>query len=716
MNPESGTTGYTYDLNGNLKTRTEARSKVLTLNYDGLNRLSGKTYSDSTPGVTYGYLGVTNFLKSVSSSASAYTYSGHDALGRPASGIQTTGGQTFPFLVSWTPQGQVKQLTYPSGRVVTTSFDGAGRSNGLSGVLGAAAAVPYVAGVGYAAHGGLASLTTGDSVVRTLGYKNRLQMSSVSAVQGSTNLMALTFGYPATGNNGRVVSQQIVRGSLNTTQTYFYDTDDRLCAAAEGGAALSTCTAPTSGNNWRQSYVFDKVGNRAVTGNSSMLVSNYTPQSPDGISVPFSAATNRWNLAAGYDAAGNMTSVATQTMVYDAEGRMTSWADSALPPSSASFTYDGDGRRVTKTAGAGTITYVYDPAGQMAAEYGGRAPATMGTTYLTQDHLGSTRLVTNSGGVVGCHDYLPFGEEIPGTGAWGRSASCFGAVDTDVKFTGQIHDAETGLDYFEHRYMSSAQGRFTSPDPVFANVHRLFDPQQWNLYAYVRNNPLNLTDPTGLDFYQTCQHSDSNGSTCHEVQNGSAKTWVTGTTDSKENFTANRIANDANGNLVDVAHGNAAVTGSFDQSGVHLNGSNGQFIEGSNANKIGGSGTFAGITGNFFSACGGSCQARGTLTGTADAFTHMKAGLVQQGYFRSFLDGFSGAHPFQTTQWKDAGGYGHLINSPGFIMDMHFEGSSTGGGLEQFILHSVGTISDLASGAAAKQKGMMTPGKDPDEK
>lgn len=232
-------------------------------------------------------------------------------------------------------------------------------------------------------------------------------------------------------------------------------------------------------------------------------------------------------------------------------------------------------------------------------------------------------------------------------------------------FTAKERDPETGLDWLEHRYLSSAQGRFTSPDPVFANVHRLFDPQQWNLYAYVRNNPLSLTDPTGLDFYQTCTHSDSNGSTCHEVQNGSAKTWVTGTTDSKGNFTANRIANDADGNLVDVAHGNAAVTGTFDQRGVHLNGSNGQFIEGSNATKIGGSGTFAGINGNFFSACGGSCQARGTLTGTADAFTHMKAGLVQQGSFKSFLDGFSGAHPFQTTQWKDAGGYVHLIKAPG---------------------------------------------------
>jgi RHS repeat-associated protein len=227
------------------------------------------------------------------------------------------------------------------------------------------------------------------------------------------------------------------------------------------------------------------------------------------------------------------------------------------------------------------------------------------------------------------------------------------------QFTSKERDAETGLDWLEHRYLSSAQGRFTSPDPVFANVHRLFDPQQWNLYAYVRNNPLTLTDPSGLDFYETCTHTDSNGSSCQQVQNGSSKVWVQGTTGSNGQFTANRIANDANGNLVDTAHGNAAVSGTFDQNGVHFDGSktaNGQFIEGSNATKIGGSGTFDGITGNFFSACGGSCQARGTLTGTAAGFTQMKAGLIEQSSFKSFLDGFSGAHPFITNQWKDASG------------------------------------------------------------
>ncbi len=68
---------------------------------------------------------------------------------------------------------------------------------------------------------------------------------------------------------------------------------------------------------------------------------------------------------------------------------------------------------------------------------------------------------------------------------------------SDRKFTGKERDAEAGLDFFEARYMSSSQGRFTSPDPILIMDQRLLDPQQWNAYGYARNNPLRFFDPTG---------------------------------------------------------------------------------------------------------------------------------------------------------------------------------------------------------------------------
>jgi len=63
-------------------------------------------------------------------------------------------------------------------------------------------------------------------------------------------------------------------------------------------------------------------------------------------------------------------------------------------------------------------------------------------------------------------------------------------------FTGKERDAETGLDYFGARYLSSAQGRWTSPDEPFADQDPA-DPQSWNLFGYVRNVPLGFTDPSG---------------------------------------------------------------------------------------------------------------------------------------------------------------------------------------------------------------------------
>jgi RHS repeat-associated protein len=65
------------------------------------------------------------------------------------------------------------------------------------------------------------------------------------------------------------------------------------------------------------------------------------------------------------------------------------------------------------------------------------------------------------------------------------------------KFGSKERDNETGLDYFLARYYSNTQGRFTSVDPIVVTPERFIDPQQFNLYSYVRNNPLRFIDPTG---------------------------------------------------------------------------------------------------------------------------------------------------------------------------------------------------------------------------
>lgn len=69
--------------------------------------------------------------------------------------------------------------------------------------------------------------------------------------------------------------------------------------------------------------------------------------------------------------------------------------------------------------------------------------------------------------------------------------------------TGKERDAETGLDYFGARYLSAAQGRFTTPDPLGASG-KASNPQTWNRYAYALNNPLKFVDPDGLEVPDSC--------------------------------------------------------------------------------------------------------------------------------------------------------------------------------------------------------------------
>jgi RHS repeat-associated protein len=130
----------------------------------------------------------------------------------------------------------------------------------------------------------------------------------------------------------------------------------------------------------------------------------------------------------------------------------------------------------------------------LAASSGG------GIKWLVTDQLGTPRMVFDKTGAlanVKRHDYLPFGEELF-NGAR-TTALGYGVADgVRQKFTQKERDNETGLDFFEARYYASTQGRFTSPDPIFFQKEMLLDPQRFNLYGYVRNNPLKLVDPKGL--------------------------------------------------------------------------------------------------------------------------------------------------------------------------------------------------------------------------
>ena len=527
VNPESGTTSYTYDSNGNLVLRVTPTATTTRV-YDHLNRVTGKSYSGSlTPAVTYCYDGSTAAAGCSANPAAAYATGrltmttngnsttsilGYDPVGRVVQSQQTTGmAQPYSFTYAYNLLDGIASETYPSQHVVTTSYDNAGRPNG---VQNATAATAYASGVMYAANNAMKSMVLGNGVVEGITFNTRFQPTAIQAgVGGGSSLIGLGFTYGSgtlgtTANNGNVLTASIASANGSFNQYFVYDAINRLQIAVEDAASAPAShygsgfacpgTATSADMRWCEQSSYDIYGNRLITASTNL-------GSPANVAGSMNTMTNQnsggtWH----HDGSGNIDTDGMGTHYgYDAENRQ-------ISAGGATYAYDGDGRRVGRTTADGNrTTYVYDAFGNLAAEYGTAAPTVTGTTYLTADHLGSTRLVTSAtntlvngaspggaGTALECRDYLPFGEVL----ILGRNSSCTGA-DAGVTqlFTGKERDAETGLDYFGARYMSSAQGRFTSPDPLMMHPDRLFEPQRLNLYVYARNNPLRYVDPNGLD-------------------------------------------------------------------------------------------------------------------------------------------------------------------------------------------------------------------------
>ena len=117
-----------------------------------------------------------------------------------------------------------------------------------------------------------------------------------------------------------------------------------------------------------------------------------------------------------------------------------------------------------------------------------RDASTKAVHFYFSDHLGTHGVVENATGTV-CEqdiDYYPYG---------GQEDDYCPNDAQHYKFTGKERDTESGLDNFETRYNASALGRFMTPDELGPGQHPE-NPQSWNLYSYVMNNPLTLVDPT----------------------------------------------------------------------------------------------------------------------------------------------------------------------------------------------------------------------------
>ena len=558
--PEGGTVHYCYtSLSGPCATpdtgtllcsgdpsavcrRTDARGITATYAYDALNRLTGKTYSDSTPPATFSYDQTSVTIGSWSSGTLT------NPKGRLTKAVTTSGGNVQTAVVySYDPMGRVKDhwqctpyncgsasiwhtpynydlagditsWTHPAGFTITNQFSAAQRISQITSSWNDSTHPGTLAfgpgpnsGIKYTPWGAIDTLINGTvsggtQRQETYTYNNRMQPAMIRLGQYQGNLSAnycLVYNYyggsnptscaapsqSTSGNNANVTGywyQDNTNPSLSHSASYTYDALHRL-----------TSSIATGSSTHNLDFSYDQYGNMrcVLDGQTSGPCPQWT----------FNTSTNRITTSGfQYDAAGNLLNDATYTYTWDGEGRVRTVTGGGLNEANI---YNALGQRAefsTNVPFSYTSEQAFDPSGQFLGQYNstggywweqdirvqGRILAynlgTDRTVFLHKDALGSSHMAMGpAGNWLQDQIFYPWGQGWTSLGTWQEQGFAgFDYVNTDTwQYSTQFRNYHPGL------------GRWLSPDALAGDIS---NPQSLNRYAYVLNNPTTLTDPLGL--------------------------------------------------------------------------------------------------------------------------------------------------------------------------------------------------------------------------
>ncbi len=367
--PDMGYWAYAYDANGNLETRTDARGCVTTFAYDELDRLMGKTYTgteecvgapvdyfyDSTGWGNAG-LGRRTGMQD-ESGMTAWVY---DPAGRLMEERRIIDGEHFITAFTYDPLSRLETLTYPDGEVVTYTYDGAGRTNGLTAEE---EATVYLQDAAYDALGQPTSLALGTGVISTTfqyytaggaSAEPPFALQSIQAASVVSDLLELRdYAYHPDGNLWKM-NRAIGDDPVGVDLTYEYNPLDWLSQADAtiGGVAY---------DDW--DYLYDDATGRLTEKDS--VTFDYVTYHPESVSQPVHAPGQLFDgvVLYGYDANGNRVireAWGDSTRYgYDAENRLAHVATSTDGSSvlTTTFVYDGDGQRVARIVTPGDDEY-----------------------------------------------------------------------------------------------------------------------------------------------------------------------------------------------------------------------------------------------------------------------------------------------------------------------------------------------------------------------
>jgi RHS repeat-associated protein len=486
--PEQGTTNYVYFADDTVQTVTDARGATMTFGYNNRHLATTITYGvpsgvSATPNVSFAYDAAGN-RTSMTDGLGSTAY-GYDQLSRLTSETRTFSGLgSYALNYAYNLSGELTSVTNPWGSVVGYGYDKTGRVTGITG-SGQLSASSYAGSLSYRAFG-MKAMSYGNGKTLSINYDSRLRLTrwDVAGVLGSDYEYRWEDTFRPTFAHSRT--------DATLDRWYAYDHVGRLSISRTGSEARAAYGEPFN-NQYDGPYsmgvAYDVWGNitsrEGWGGENPAYTASYTNNRRDGFS---------------YDAAGNLTNDGGQSFTYDATGQQ----------STASFMsgqqlYDGDRLRVKKTENGVTRYYLRSTVlgGQVIAEMDGSgswmrgyvyqggtllAVQAGGVNWVHEDPITKSKRVTDSLGIV-----VSTVELDPWGGDTNRSSN---AAFQPKKFTSYERD-NNGSDEAMFRRYSRWHARFDQPDP-YDGSYELTDPQSFNRYAYVQNDPVNFVDPSGL--------------------------------------------------------------------------------------------------------------------------------------------------------------------------------------------------------------------------